>query len=137
MSQLPAIQIAISRYTDAVNSRNWAAFPKIFAEDASWEAIGLDIRFDGLAAITQGLSTIVNDMSRFVQINTPAVIELEGDRASARSTIYELGEYDGPGTFFEAYGTYEDELVKVKNGEWRFQSRRFVRIIRKEGPIGG
>jgi hypothetical protein len=136
MSQLPAIQVHISRYTDAVNSRNWAAFPKIFAEDASWEAIGLDIRFDGLAAITQGLSKIVGDMSRFVQMNTPAVIELDGDRASARSTIYELGEYDADGTSFEAYGTYEDELVTV-NGEWRFKSRRFVRIIRRTGPIGG
>ena len=136
MSQLPAIQVHISRYTDAVNSRNWAAFPKIFAVDASWEAIGLDIRFEGLKSITQGLSKIVGDMSRFVQMNTPAVIEQNGDRASARSTIYELGEYDADNSMFEAYGTYEDELVMV-NGEWRFQSRCFVRIIRRTGPIGG
>lgn len=135
MSQLPAIQIAISRYTQAVNHRDWAAFPNIFAKDASWEAIGLDLRFEGLVAITNGLSTIVNEMSRFVQMNTPAVIDLDGDRASARSTIYELGEYDIPRTMFEAYGTYEDELVKVKKGEWRFKSRRFVRIIRREGPM--
>ena len=136
MSQLPAIQIHISRYTDAVNSRNWAAFPNIFAKDASWEAIGLDLRFDGLEAITQGLSKIVGDMSRFVQMNTPAVIELDGDRASARSVIYEIGEYDATGTCFEAYGTYEDELITV-DGEWRFKSRRFVRLMRKESPIYG
>jgi hypothetical protein len=136
MSQLPAIQIQISRYTDAVNSRNWAAFPNIFAKDASWEAIGLDIRFDGLDAITSGLSKIVTGMSRFVQMNTPAVIELDGDRASARSTIYEIGESESQGSWFEAYGRYEDELVR-HNGVWLFQSRRFVRLIRKEGPLGG
>ena len=51
-------------------------------------------------------------------------------------TIYEIGEYDATGTCFEAYGTYEDELVTV-SGEWRFKSRRFVRLMRKESPIYG
>ena len=136
MSQLPAVQVHISRYTQAVNSRDWAAFARIFAKDARWEAIGLDIRFDGLDAITKGLSRIVGGMSRFVQMNTPAAIDLAGDHATARSTIYELGEYDEQGTAFEAYGTYEDELIMMDD-EWRFRSRRFVRILRREGPIGG
>ena len=39
MSELAAIQSQISRYTDAVNSRNWDDFPSIFAEDARWEAV--------------------------------------------------------------------------------------------------
>jgi hypothetical protein len=137
MSELAAIQSQISRYTDAVNSRNWDDFPSIYAEDATWEAIGLDIAFDGLAAITNGLSGVVGAMSSFVQLNCPAVIKYTGgDHASARSTIYEIGENEAAGTQFEAYGFYEDELVRL-NGQWMFQSRRFVRLIRKEGPIGG
>jgi ketosteroid isomerase-like protein len=136
MSELAAIQSQISRYTDAVNSRNWDDFPSIFAEDASWEAIGLDIRFDGRPAITKGLSGIVGAMSSFVQMNCPAVINYTGgDRASARSTMYEIGEDETSGTQFEAYGRYEDELVRL-DGRWLFRSRRFVRLVRKEGPIG-
>ena len=137
MSELAAIQSQISRYTDAVNSRNWDDFPAIFAEDATWEAIGLDLRFEGLAAITKGLSGVVGAMSSFVQMNCPAVMNYTGgERASARSTIYEIGESESQGSWFEAYGRYEDELVR-HNGVWLFQSRRFVRLIRKEGPLGG
>jgi hypothetical protein len=134
MSELAEIQSQISRYTDAVNSRNWADFPAIFAEDASWQAIGMDIRLDGLAAITAGLSAIIDAMSMFVQMNCPAVIQLRGDRASARSTMYEIGENAAEGTQFEAYGRYEDELVRV-DGQWLFHSRCFVRLARKEGAL--
>jgi ketosteroid isomerase-like protein len=135
MSELAAIQSQISRYTDAVNSRNWDDFPSIFAEDAIWEAAGMDFRFDGRAAITEGLSGIVGAMSMFVQMNCPAVITYTGgDRASARSTMYELGENETDGTQFEAYGRYEDELVRL-NGQWLFKSRRFVRLARREGAL--
>jgi ketosteroid isomerase-like protein len=134
MSERPAIQDCISRYTDAVNRRDWAVFPTIFAADARWQAIGMDIAFDGLEAITRGLSGIVDAMSLFVQMNTPAVIDIDGDRATARSTIYEFGDNQAQGTRFEAYGRYEDELV-ARDGRWMFTSRRFVRILRKEGPI--
>jgi len=135
MSELAAIQSQISRYTDAVNSRNWDDFPSIYAQDASWEAIGLDIRFDGCDVIIKGLSGIVGAMSSFFQMNCPAVIRYTGgDRASARSAIYEIGEYASEGTQFEAYGRYEDELIRL-DGQWLFQSRRFVRLVRKEGAI--
>ena len=135
MSELAAIQSQISRYTDAVNSRNWDDFPSIFAEDARWEAVGMDMRFDGRDAITGGLSGIVGAMSMFVQMNCPAVISYTGgDRASARSTMYEIGENETAGTQFEAYGRYEDELVRL-DGRWMFQSRRFVRLMRKESAL--
>ena len=108
MSELAAIQSQISRYSDAVNSRNWGDFPQIFAEDASWEAIGMDIRFDGRDAITKGLSGIVGAMSSFVQMNCPAVMDYtNGDRASARSTIYEIGEYESQGSYPEAIAEWE------------------------------
>src|SRR5262245_22584850 len=93
MSELAAIQSQISRYTDAVNTGNWADFPAIYAEDATWEGVGLGLRFEGLAGITAGLSKIVGAMSMFAQLNCPAVIRYDGgDRASARTTIYETGE---------------------------------------------
>jgi ketosteroid isomerase-like protein len=134
MSELAAIQSQISRYTDAVNCGNWSDFPNIYMEDATWEAVGLGLRFEGLTAITEGLSGLVQAMSMFAQLNCPAVIRYDGDRASARTTIYETGENQSAGTRMEVYGRYEDELARV-NGQWLFKSRRFVPIARKEGPL--
>ena len=136
MSELAAIQNQINRYTDAVNRRDWSVFPTIYAEDATWEAVGLNLRFEGLKAITQGLSEIVEAMTVFVQMNSPAVIEVHGDHALARSTIHELWDVPAEGARTDIYGRYEDELVKV-TADWMFQSRRFVPISRRTIRIEG
>src|SRR5690242_12444183 len=118
MGKRRAIQQQLNRYTDAVNRRDWGAFASVYAEDAIWEGLGdLVMRFEGRDAITLGFVQIIEPMSMFVQMNAPAVIELDGDRAMARSTIHELGDVPAEGTRFELYGRYEDELVRHK-GEW-------------------
>ena len=136
MSELAAIQNQINRYTDAVNRRDWSVFPAIYAEDATWEGLGLKLKFAGLAAITEGLSEIVEGFAVFVQMNSPAAIEVDGDRAFARSTIHEHWDTPADGTRTDVYGRYEDELVKI-GGRWMFQARRFHptsrRTIRIEG----
>jgi ketosteroid isomerase-like protein len=135
MGEWRAIQQQLNRYTDAVNRRDWAVFPKLYAGDAIWEGTGaLTMRFEGLEAITRGFAGIIDPMSMFVQMNAPAVIDVRGDHASARSTIHELGDVPADGTRFELYGRYEDELVR-RDGAWLFSHRRFIPITRQTGPI--
>jgi ketosteroid isomerase-like protein len=135
MSKHRQIQQQLNRYTDAVNRRDWTAFAAVYAEDAIWEGQGdLSMRFEGRDAITLGFVSIIEPMSMFVQMNAPAVIEIDGDRAKARSTIHELGDVPVEGTRFELYGRYEDELVRHK-GEWLFHHRRFVPVTRQVSPI--
>ena len=136
MSELAAIQNQINRYTDAVNRRDWSVFLAIYAKDASWEGLRLKLKFEGLAAITDGLSKIVEAMEVFVQMNSPAVIEVDGDRAFARSTIHEHWDIPAEGTRTDIYGRYEDELVKIA-GAWMFQARRFHPISRRTIRIEG
>jgi ketosteroid isomerase-like protein len=136
MSELPAIQNQINRYTDAVNRHDWAVFPAIYARDATWEGLGLKLKFEGLVAITKGLSEIVEAMVAFVQMNSPAVIEVSGDRAFARSTIHEHWDVPAEGTRTDIYGRYEDELVKI-DGQWMFRARRFHPISRRTIKIDG
>jgi len=129
------IQHQLNRYTDAVNRRDWRAFASVYARDAIWEGLGdLVMRFEGRDAITLGFLEIIEPMSMFVQMNAPAVIEVHGDRASAWSTIHELGDVPAQGTRFELYGRYEDELVRHK-GEWLFRHRRFAPVTRQITPI--
>lgn len=134
MGDYAAIQNQINRYTDAVNRRDWAVFPAIYAKNASWEGLGLKLKFEGLEAITEGLSKIVEAMEAFVQMNSPAVIEIEGDRAFARSTIHEHWDEPSKGTRTDIYGRYEDQLVKIGDA-WMFEARRFFPISRRTIPI--
>ena len=135
MGKRRQIQQQLNRYTDAVNRRDWQAFASLYAEDAVWEGMGeLVMNFAGREAITRGFAGIIEPMSMFVQMNSPAVIEVKGDRASARSTIHELGDVPADGTRFEIYGRYEDELVRRK-GVWLFHHRRFFPATRQLVPI--
>jgi uncharacterized protein (TIGR02246 family) len=135
MGKRRQIQHQLNRYSDAVNRRDWAAFAALYAEDAIWQGTGaLAMRFEGREAITRGFAGIIDPMSMFVQMNAPAVIDVRGDRASARSTLHELGDVPADGTRFELYGRYEDELVR-RDGAWLFHHRRFVPVTRQTGPI--
>ena len=61
MSELPAIQNQINRYTDAVNRHDWSVFPAIYATDATWYGLGLKLKFEGIEAITKGRSGVTFD----------------------------------------------------------------------------
>jgi ketosteroid isomerase-like protein len=135
MGQRRKIQQQLNRYSDAVNRRDWAAFATLYAKNAIWEGTGaLAMRFEGREAITRGFAGIIDPMSMFVQMNAPAVIDLRGDRALARSTIHELGDVPADGMRFELYGRYEDELIR-HHGDWLFHHRRFVPVTRQTGPV--
>lgn len=118
-----AIQDVISRYSNAVTRRQWAAIAGTFAQDATWEVVGgpHPMKFIG-AQIGPGLQAAIGMTSSLIQLITPSAIELHGDRADAHCNIHEFGEMLDGKSHFEASGTYDDILRKV-HGEWRFVSR--------------
>ena len=120
-----AIQDTITRYCDAITRRDWAALEALFLPDAQWQVIGGPaFHFTG-AALVPGIRGVVETTSSLTQINGPALIEIDGDRANARSTIYEFGETLDKSGRFEEPGTYDD-VLKKSDGVWRFSSRRFT-----------
>lgn len=125
MSDHIAIQNTITRYCDAITRRDWDALADVFAPDAVWEVIGGPaFRFAG-AGVAPGIRGVVESTSSLTQINGPALIEIDGDHATARSTIYEFGETLDKTSRFEEPGTYDDVLRKI-DGKWRFTLRRFT-----------
>src|SRR5579864_492799 len=108
VSERAAIQDVITRYSDAITRRDWVVLAELFAPDAVWEVIGGPaFRYTG-ADVALGIQRIVESTSTLTQINGPALIEMEGDRATARSTIYEFGETIDKASRFEEPGTYDD-----------------------------
>ena len=126
------IQDLISRYSDAITRRDWSTVTSVFASDASWQVLGQpDFRFEG-DKVGPGIRSLVEPANYLIQMNTPAIVAVNGSNATARSTIFETGEYEA-GRFqpfkcrFESFGIYSDRLRK-EDGRWRFASREFTML---------
>ena len=123
MSDHMDVQNVITRYCDAVTRRDWDTLADLFVSDASWQVIGGPaLHFKG-KDVVPGIKRIVESTGFLVQINTPALIDINGGKATARSTIYELGANKDKSARFEEPGIYEDVLKKL-DGRWKFISRR-------------
>jgi hypothetical protein len=124
------IQETINRYSEGLGRRDWVQVASAFASDATWEVVGMPLKYSGDCAA--GIRTQVDPANFLVQMICNTLIQLDGDRATARSTAREVAEFEA-GKFAEfkcaidVFGTYEDVLKKV-NGQWKFASRRFVPI---------
>jgi len=128
MSEYAAIQNLITRYTLAVNRKDYDAIADVFAPDATWDAVGrVQLSYKG-AEIAESIKETLERLKDLFQMNCAAQIEIDGDRATAQSAMYEFGAVDDR-IHFGQTGIYEDVLIKV-GGEWKFASRRFVCFYR-------
>lgn len=118
------IQRLAARFSDAVNERDTAAFRVLWADEgATWE-IGepLPMRGEGRDAIVQMLDGLFIVEHYFMQMTHTGVIDIDGDRATARFAIREHGR--GEATFYDNLAVYDDELVRQSDG-WRFRRRSY------------
>ena len=125
-----AIRDLLDRYTNAVNQRTWSVIETLFSRDAVWDAGGPEMgdhafRFEGAANIGHGIASLVSATELCVQSNHAVVVEIDGARATATSTINEMVLVkDAPGVM-NNWGTYYDDIVRESAGEWRFRQRVF------------
>lgn len=119
-----AIQDLISNYHEAGSVGDWDRMIATFAPDAVWEFTQSGRRFEGHAAIREAVTAFTAPLEYVAQINAPAVIAVNGDSATARSSIRESGKFAGRNEGVEAFGIYHDRLVRAEHG-WRFAHRAF------------
>jgi hypothetical protein len=79
----------------------------------------------GHTEMRAGFPALAGGMEYLVQTNTPAIIDVNGNTATARSTIREAGKVKDREHWVEILGKYEDRLVKTPKG-WRFAHRAFT-----------
>ena len=118
------IQQTISRYSEAASRADWDRVMSTFTADATWEIPSVGLVYREHAVISQAMSAFVAQMAYFVQVNAPASITVDGDRATARSIIRECGKFSDRDEALEILGYYDDELVRTAQG-WRFTRRVF------------
>jgi hypothetical protein len=129
-----AIQQTLNTYTEGASRRDWDQLLSTFAPGGVWEIPGLKARYDNPAAMRQVMTAFVEQMAYFVQINSPAVISVQGDKATARCMIRECGKFAGRDEALEILGRYDDELVRTDKG-WKFARRAFYAFGQHRFPL--
>jgi hypothetical protein len=119
-----AIQQLLNRYSVGSSRRNFDDVVSTYEPEGVWEIASWGQSFEGHAAIREGLFSLTAPTEYVVQQNSPAVITVDGDAASATSVICENGKQANNDGAFQALGYYVDELVRTAEG-WRFKRRRF------------
>jgi uncharacterized protein (TIGR02246 family) len=120
-----AIHALVARWCDALNRRDFAAAASLFTDDGVWAPPGAEAR--GPAAIEALLAQLIGPLEVLVQYATNPMVTVEGDRATARWQVQEVGRSPDAKTVTVA-GTYDDRLTRSA-GTWRFTERRFTLLL--------
>jgi ketosteroid isomerase-like protein len=118
------IQETISRYHEGASTLDVSRIVATFLPDAIWEVPSLGIRSEGLDGIRKQMTDLVASIEYLVQINAPAIIDIEGDVASARSLIRECAKFQDGGVLMDVVGQFVDRLERTPEG-WKFAQRTF------------
>jgi len=115
-----AIQDLVHNYNLALDLREDGLIDSLFTVDAvNGDKVGID-------AIHEAYRRTWEKFTELHHMSTNLVVEIDGDRASARSkSIVLRGGSELETAEFPIYVVYDDDLVRV-NGAWRIQRRRFA-----------
>jgi ketosteroid isomerase-like protein len=129
-----AIRECIDRFSTAMTQRDLSAIAPLFLTDGSWGADApLDFVMTGADVIAGAMEQNAGVFEFSMHMVHSVVIDLDGDRASARTVLQErTNKRDGSGGML-FQGIYHDELHRTQAG-WRFASRRFQPVCIERIP---
>lgn len=119
-----AIQRIINTYSQYASKGDWDRVLPLFLPEAVWEIPHLGMKLEGIQAIADTLNLFKGTMDYVLQLNSPALIEVDGDNASATSSIRESGKTAGKDEAFDYFGFYADTFTRTADG-WKFSTRLF------------
>lgn len=116
----------ITRYTRAIDTRNWADLDQVFTEDAVLDYSAVGGPADALPVAKPWVAEGLAGFLRYQHVIGQVAIEFDGD--TARATAYFTNPMvarnpDGSENLVEVGGYYHHELVRTPDG-WR--SRKMV-----------
>lgn len=119
-----AINKLTAKFADSVNRRESEEFCSLWHSQGVWELKPpMSIKVEGIEQILATFTQLLENWEFFVQMVHSGVVAIEGDRATARWCMNEIGR-STVGKGFVNYGLYEDELVR-ENGIWLFAKRTY------------
>lgn len=118
-----AIRELFSEYCFRMDDSRYAELGELFTEDGQWIAPYSQAR--GPAEIAALMARNIPAEPRRKHFIMNSLIQLDGDRATARTSYLVILQAAGAGLVPSVAGTYVDALVRTPDG-WRFRERRLV-----------
>lgn len=118
-----AIRRLVGLYCDAVNRRDPEAAGRLFAPDAAIRIADFP-GISGAEAIREGFRQTFGLHAFLRQQCDMALIDVAGDHAKARLSVFEAAQREGEEALSLIFGFYEDDYVRLAEG-WRFWRRRY------------
>ncbi|MGA4544367.1 YybH family protein [Uniformispora flossi] len=129
------IEALRSEFTDAAMMSDYDRFGWLFTEDAVFRIPDADIEHSGRQAIRAGAESLAEAWEFLVQTTQQGVTRLDGDTASGRAYVCELGRLrDGSSVF--NYALFHDRYRRTAEG-WKFSERVFEVKYFDTSPLPG
>lgn len=120
-----AIHELIARYSHLIDGREYDAWVQCFTPDgALHSAVGVAAGHEALRAFASDYEARRARMPNARHYITNLAIDLDGDRATARSYV-QITSSEPRGVRVVFTGQYDDRLVRV-DGAWKFKERRGI-----------
>lgn len=122
-------------FADAAMRHDFDRLAALFTPDATWQIPEAGIALAGREEIRTGIERLQTHWEYFVQTVHPGTVQLDGDAASGRSYVAELGRLRD-GTSHQNIGVYHDRYRHTPDG-WRFTERVYEIKYHDTTPLPG
>lgn len=131
-AEIEALQ---AEFTDAAMMHDVDRLMALYTEDAVYAIPAANIEFSGWEAIRAGNEQLAKDWEFFVQNTHPSSIQIDGDTATGRALIFELGrQRDGRSVL--NYAVFHDCYQRTPDG-WKFTQRVYEVRYFDATPLAG
>lgn len=121
------------RYATGIDRRDWPLFRTVFTPDCELD-YGEIGQWSGVDAVTEFMQLAHAAAGHTLHRITNRAVDLDGDRAKARSYVDGLIMAADNRSGVNAVGFYDDEIVRTPQG-WRIARRRFTPV--RVTTVGG
>jgi uncharacterized protein (TIGR02246 family) len=129
------IEALRGEFTDAGMMHDYDRFASLFTVDGVWEIPEAGVRLCGREEIRAGIERLQANWEFFIQNPHPGTIQLDGDTATGRAYIAELGRFRDGGSH-QNYAIYHDRYRRTAEG-WRFAERVYEVRYHDVTPLAG
>ncbi|MFF4490598.1 nuclear transport factor 2 family protein [Streptomyces sp. NPDC001544] len=129
------IEALRGEFTDAVMMRDYDRVASLFTPDGVWRMPGIPAEMNGQEQIRAWGRRVPEFVDFLVQNTHPGLIRLDGDTASGRAYMSEVGR-GRDGRSGVNYAIYHDRYRRIPDG-WRFTERVYEIRYLDESPLTG
>ena len=117
------IEALRGEFADAGMQRDFARLAALFVPDGVWRIPQANIELTTQDNIRTGIERLQAQWEFFIQNTHPGTIHLDGDTATGRAYVAELGRFT-TGASHQNYAIYHDRYRRTPDG-WRFVERSY------------